>query len=338
MPDNNESNQINKKQDKAASDEAVLSVKEEIEVPTSESIKQNTKESEDKPQPVKKKKKTSGEKKKKGKKKKKKKKGKKKKEPLNLKWLVILFALVLFYGGVLLISLPFLKSTYLNYKTVDFEYVVNNELPNVIKKTEEIHPPTVKEAMETEKPAPESVIGQLSIASVDMNIPVFAGITNQNLLFGAVSMYVDRDPLIDNIVILGHHLGYSGKLFSSLLDVKRKDIISIRYLGVDYEYEVSEVGMIPETDLSVLETTKDDKGVITLITCDQANETENRYIVKGRLIEEENSKAQSENEAKNQSTIKTITKQNFTYKDALPLILTLAAIILGTGIIIRLIK
>ena len=78
---------------------------------------------------------------------------KKKKKVRN--WLLTIVTLVMFYSAVILIGSPFLKSTLINYRSISYSYIVNDELPKVIPKVEEIAPPTFEEAIKIEEPNSE---------------------------------------------------------------------------------------------------------------------------------------------------------------------------------------
>ncbi|WP_275470661.1 class A sortase [Vagococcus proximus] len=250
----------------------------------------------------------------------------------------------MFYSAVILIGSPFLKSTLINYRSISYSYIVNDELPKVIPKVEEIAPPTFEEAIKIEEPNSEGIIGAVTLDKVGIDLPVFVGVTNQNLLFGTAILYPERDPLIDNIVILGHHLGYQGKLLSPLLSVEEGNDIELLYLGDRYKYKVTSAAIVKETNLSVLDNTIDDKGVLTLITCDKPTETDQRFVVKAKLMSTTNKDVSNlqdttiKQESSSQISQNIVKKKEIDWHLYLPLIIIIGLLIVVTPILIRLSK
>ena len=259
-------------------------------------------------------------------------------------WLLTVVALIIFYTAVLLIGSPFIKSSIINYRSYSYSYMVNSDLPKVIPQIESISPPTFEDAIKSKEPVSEGVIGEVIMDRIGVNLPIFVGVTNQNLLFGTATLYPERDPLIDNIVILGHHLGYQGQLFSPLLQAVKGDEVEMRYLGEVYKYQVTTTAIIKENNLSVLENTTDDKGVITLVTCDVPTETDQRFIVKAKLMTTTNKNikniegttVKSDNE--NQISQSIVQKKVVDWHQYLPIIIILISLIVGTPLLIRLSK
>lgn len=192
--------------------------------------------------------------------------------------------LTLYVLGVLLLSSPFLKSMLINHRSSAYEYHINAALPKGIKPAEAIQPPDFQSVLTATEPAREEVIGELKIESVSLQSPIFASVTNQHLLFGAAMMHHNRNPDIDNLVVIGHYLGYAGQLFSPLKDVARGDNIELIYLGERFRYQVVDKKIIDESEIEVLDNTTDDQGILTLITCDKPGATTNRLLVRGELV------------------------------------------------------
>ena len=259
-------------------------------------------------------------------------------------WLLTVVALLLFYSAVFLIGSPFLKSTVINYRSISYSYQVNNTLPKVVPKVEEITPPTFEEAVKIKEPSSDGIIGAVTLENVGIDLPIFVGVTNQNLLFGTATLYPERDPLIDNIVILGHHLGYQGQLFSPLLTVEEGNEIELLYLGDRYKYKVTSAAIVKETNLSVLENTTDDKGILTLITCDKPTETDQRFVVKAKLMSSTNKDVSNlkdttiKQESSSQLSQNIIKKKEIDWHLYLPLVIIFGLLVVVTPILIRLSK
>lgn len=270
------------------------------------------------------------------------KKSNKKKLKKSRNWILTLVILIIFYIAVFLIGSPFIKSTVINYRSFSYNYKVNDNLPAIIPKMESIVPPTFEEAVKSKVPLDEGVIGSLTIDSVGIELPIFVGVTNQNLLFGAASMYPERDALIDNIVVIGHHLGYQGQLLSPLLNVSNGDQIEMIYLGEKYTYKISSTGIIEETNLSILDNTTDDKAILTLITCDKPTETNRRFVVKSRLISTTNKDVLNlkdkniKTDESGQISETVIEKKRIDWHFYLPVLTILITLVVGTPLLLRL--
>lgn len=259
-------------------------------------------------------------------------------------WLLTIVLLVVFYLAVLLIGSPFIKSTVINYRSLSYGYKVNSELPKVLAKTEQIIPPDFNQALTSTEPKDDAVIGTVRIDSLELELPIFVGMTNQNLLFGTATMYPERDALIDNIVILGHHLGYQGKLFSPIVQAKEGETVDLNYLGEQYTYKISATGVVDETDQKVLANTTDDSGILTLITCDKPTETNQRFVVVAKLVATTNKNlANIKNKAVNpissdELSTSMIRKKVIDWHFYLPIFLILVSLIIGTPLLFRLSK
>lgn len=147
-----------------------------------------------------------------------------------------------------------------------------------------IQPPTLKEAINAGfDREPKAIIGRITIESVDLELPILKGTTNENLLIGAATMRPDQKMGEGNYPLAGHHLKRKSLLFGPLANIKKGAKIVITDFKNDYMYSVTSIKNISEIDAAVIQDTKEKE--ITLITCDKAVETEGRLAVKGKLIE-----------------------------------------------------
>ncbi|TII17489.1 sortase [Bacillus subtilis] len=129
----------------------------------------------------------------------------------------------------------------------------------------------------------KAVIGRITIKSVDLELPIVKGTTNENLLIGAATMRPDQKMGEGNYPLAGHHLKQKSLLFGPLENVKTGAKIVITDFKKDYIYSVTSKNIISEMDADVIEETN--KKEITLITCDKAVKTEGRLVVKGELVD-----------------------------------------------------
>ncbi|MEC1681131.1 class A sortase [Bacillus mojavensis] len=198
---------------------------------------------------------------------------------------------VFILSGLLLIFSPFIKGSliaYLSKNQYESELTVKQLQENNEKEAEfdfnSIQPPTLKEAINAGfDREPKAIIGRITIESVDLELPILKGTTNENLLIGAATMRPDQKMGEGNYPLAGHHLKRKSLLFGPLANIKKGAKVVITDFKNDYMYSVTSIKNISEIDADVIQDTKEKE--ITLITCDKAVETEGRLAVKGKLIE-----------------------------------------------------
>ncbi|MGL5301294.1 MAG: class A sortase [Weissella confusa] len=128
----------------------------------------------------------------------------------------------------------------------------------------------------------KTAIGQVAIPKVGLVTNVFAGLTNANLSFGAVSLFPDRPIQNHNVVLIGHNMGVRHLHFGALQNVSIGDNVYLRYLGHSYQYQVRQKSTIKETQIDRVADTMTSK--LTLVTCSAATRTPNRILVSADLV------------------------------------------------------
>lgn len=129
------------------------------------------------------------------------------------------------------------------------------------------------------------VIGGISIPEVSMNLPIFKGLDNVGLYYGAGTMKEDQQMGQGNYALASHHVfgitGASDMLFSPLDRAKIGMKIYITDKDKIYTYTISSIESVAPERVDVI---NDTEGVaeITLVTCEDAAAT-SRTIVKGTL-------------------------------------------------------
>ena len=129
------------------------------------------------------------------------------------------------------------------------------------------------------------VIGGISIPEVSMNLPIFKGLDNVGLYYGAGTMKEDQHMGQGNYALASHHVfgitGASDMLFSPLDRAKIGMKIYITDKDKIYTYTISSIESVAPERVDVI---NDTEGVaeITLVTCEDAAAT-SRTIVKGTL-------------------------------------------------------
>ena len=213
-----------------------------------------------------------------------------------------LFAALLIVAGLLLISLPYLSNAKLEKESQKAVSIVTNEIaPEEIQANLEAEPSAEDFDFSAIEDIPEtgtllnvnsinkkSILGQIVIPSIDMNLVLLRGTTNANLLAGAGTMKPSQKMGEGNYAVAGHY-AKRGVLFGDLTNVKKNAIIRITDKTTIYEYKVFGAKSVsPERVelISDLEAEKHSKPIISLMNCHYVNgkNTGNRYFVFGELV------------------------------------------------------
>lgn len=131
------------------------------------------------------------------------------------------------------------------------------------------------------------VIGGIAVPDLEINLPIFKGLDNVNLLYGAGTMKPDQKMGEGNYSLASHHI-FQGEnagqlLFSPLANAKKGMKIYLTDKDKVYTYEIREVKKVTPERVDEIE---EHEGVkeITLVTCEDKDAIE-RIIVKGDLKE-----------------------------------------------------
>ena len=123
----------------------------------------------------------------------------------------------------------------------------------------------------------------LEINTINLIAEINEG-TEENILEDYIGHFSSTPVNVGNVGLAAHNRGYKNNYFSRLKELKIGDKINYYIDGHKFEYEVSEILIIYETDWSMLENTKDNR--ITMITCVE-NREKYRLCVQAKRIKEE---------------------------------------------------
>lgn len=129
------------------------------------------------------------------------------------------------------------------------------------------------------------VIGAVAMPDLGVNLPIFKGLSNTALMYGAGTMKEDQEMGKGNYALASHHIfgiaGASDVLFSPLEKAQAGMKIYVTDKETVYTYVVTSVESVEPERVDVIEDTLD-KTEITLVTCEDAAAVK-RTIVKGVL-------------------------------------------------------
>ena len=128
-----------------------------------------------------------------------------------------------------------------------------------------------------------NTIGGIAIPSVEMNLPIFKGVSNYVLAVGAGTMKEEQRMGSGNYALASHYMYDPKLLFAPLVNVELGSSILLTDLEYIYEYKVTYKEYVEPTRVEVIDDV-DGKQMVTLVTCDVSGA--NRLIVQGELVRE----------------------------------------------------
>lgn len=131
------------------------------------------------------------------------------------------------------------------------------------------------------------VIGGIAIPDLSINLPIFKGLGNTELSYGAGTMKADQVMGERNYTLASHHVfgmtGSSQMLFSPLEHAQNGMKIYLTDKDKVYTYTITSVEVVTPDAVYVVDD-QPGKTEITLVTCTDAEATM-RTIVKGEFVE-----------------------------------------------------
>lgn len=193
--------------------------------------------------------------------------------------------MVLYCIAIGCLFLPSLKQALIIYQT----QMITDKMSRAADTTdnapvEAVQPPSIKDVLKFDTERSMNSVGQLVVPKTEISVPLFSGVTTEQLLVGVGTLFPERGIVNQNFVIIGHHLGRENLLLGRLSELAVGDSIYLEYQKHVYKYQVSDIRVIQQTNLSVLKN--DMKSEITVITCDKPTQTTQRIMVRGILVEE----------------------------------------------------
>jgi sortase A len=204
-------------------------------------------------------------------------------------WLVNLVLLLLLLIGLALVFNNQIRSFFMAQRTAQYE--LTNVSQATIEKNEKkeasfdfdavqpISTQAVLEAQLSNKALP--VIGGVAIPSVSINLPIFKGVSNEALLYGAGTFSPSQQMGEGNYALASHRTDRQDLLFTSLDQVETGAVVYLTDLKTIYTYRVYRKDRIQPTQVEVLDDVPNKK-IVTLITCGELT-GETRIVVQGEL-------------------------------------------------------
>lgn len=122
-------------------------------------------------------------------------------------------------------------------------------------------------------------IGKIAIPKVELKLPVFYGMAQNNMVRGACTMRPDEEMgMKGNYTLAGHHMMDNKILFGPLQKVQKNDSIYLTNGKKVYTYQVQQKEIVNEYQTHWINNVQDGH-LITLVTCASGHEGETRRII-----------------------------------------------------------
>ena len=126
------------------------------------------------------------------------------------------------------------------------------------------------------------VIASIAIPSVNIRLPIFKGLSNEALFYGAGTLAPDQEMGEGNYALASHLSDQPELLFTPLENMSIGEKIYLTDLTYVYTYTAISKEKIEPTAVEVLESVPD-KQLVTLITCGDLY-AQTRLVVQGELV------------------------------------------------------
>ncbi|QQK08409.1 class A sortase [Miniphocaeibacter halophilus] len=132
------------------------------------------------------------------------------------------------------------------------------------------------------------IVGQIVIPSLDLNLTIFKGLSENELFAGVGTMKNNQIMGKGNYAIAGHY-AENNTLFGDLTSIKIGDIVKITDKNNIYEYEIYDTKVVDPNQIDLIEDTESEKRgnpIISLMNCYYEGKkfTGNRFFAFGDLV------------------------------------------------------
>lgn len=133
------------------------------------------------------------------------------------------------------------------------------------------------------------MIGYISIPKINIELPIYEGVDNNNLLRGVAHLENTSLPngeLNTHSVLAGHTGIYQAEIFDNIDKLEIGDTFNITFLEKEDEYKVISKDIVVPDDTSNLKI-EDGKCLVTLVTCTPKTVNSHRLLITGEKVEKQ---------------------------------------------------
>lgn len=208
-----------------------------------------------------------------------------------------ILSILLIAAGLIFLLMPFATDQIIKYysKKPNIEMISKEEIKENNERKVEFDFSAVKDveiasvisgARSFDK---ELMIGILTIPDLDIDLPIFKGLTDANLMAGAATMKSPQTMGQGNYTLSGHNMNNKKLLFGSLMDIEMGAKVFLTDKETTYEYVIYDIVVVPDTEFDMLLDDKADqrgKAIVSLMTCYHSSKTGKRFFALGELVDE----------------------------------------------------
>lgn len=207
------------------------------------------------------------------------------------KWLFNLLIAVLVIVGLMLIFNQPIQKMLLQHKTQSYQVqhvtrkkIIQNQKAPTTFDFNQVQSVTAQKVVVNQFSNEQlPVIGYVAVPSVHIQLPIFKGLSNEVLLYGAGTTSATQVMGEGNYGLASHRMFDESLLFTPLDHVKVGEKIYLTDLANVYIYETTSNEKVSPDRVDVLDEVPD-TNLVTLITCGEMS-GETRRVVQGKLIQ-----------------------------------------------------
>ncbi|WP_438652954.1 class D sortase [Romboutsia sp.] len=167
--------------------------------------------------------------------------------------------------------------------TVYLNYTTQKSNDKVVQKYEKTINSKPQQQNKAQTQLPEDIIGILEIPKINLKVAIQEG-TDKTTLKTAVGHFKNTamPGRVGNFAVAGHRSYTSNKFFSNLDKIEEKDEIKVVTKTGTFTYIVTNTEVVTPEKVEVLNP-KNNKKIITLITCTPKYVGSHRLVIQGEL-------------------------------------------------------
>ena len=219
---------------------------------------------------------------------------------MNKKKSLTILSIFLILTGILILFLPQISSKVIEKRTKEnaeqVETISARKLQDNLKTEAEFDFDSILEISPSQtfsssnKIYEDLILGRLLIPSIDLNLTLYNGVTNEILHAGLGTMRPGLQMGEGNFPIAGHYSRNKNALFGNLTALELGDFIYLTDNDQVYEYQVYDTKVVKPTELEWIEDQVAEEhgdSVISLMNCYYVDGkyTDNRFFVFGELVD-----------------------------------------------------
>jgi len=126
----------------------------------------------------------------------------------------------------------------------------------------------------------DNCIGFISLPSIEMELPIYLGANEENMMKGAVHLTQTSYPIggVNTNSVIAAHRGTTKVMFRNIHNIQIGDQVIITNFREVLNYRAAEIKIILPNDIQEL-LIREGRDMVTLISCNPLGENYQRYVV-----------------------------------------------------------